>query len=478
MDAVNKKERKECPVTGRTCVIIMMNIKEISTRMLVILLAAATIIAFTPAVWQEAYAESGIVIAGKTYSGTAASPVYGTTDDETGAVSDPVTAEPSDSKWNIKYDGTTLTLKNATITAGNLAYDGTGMIYSTGDLSIYVIGSDNKIKYTTDSGNDVYGIHSKGKMFIDGNSDAKLSVNVVPGVDSSYGIYSEGMMSFGNCGVTATGGTAKKTAGIYSKGNIYTGPGYVIGHGGSSTKYITVIVSYGIYAGGNIATRSGPVQGTGGINASGSCGIAADSLNSNGGSIKATGGDTMRTKGTYSAGISVTGNCVFMGSEGVRAVSGSGPTSYGIGAGMMSISASAGKIEAYGADSYDNDNDASYGIKLTGDSWIAGGDITARGSTSGVKCEKNVHLTVKGGILTSYPMASTLTRTKKALSSAPAIDTSADVTYSDNDDGSSPTTISVAKGATPDASIFTGHPYVKIDAGSKNIHHINQYHKW
>ena len=120
----------------------------------------------------------------------------------------------------ISYSATskTLTLNNATITgAPNRQYtsnitDACG-IYSKHDLTIKLIGDNNKVQGAAEQADGNYGIFVSGKLTF--TSDSNGSITVSGGTSSNSGnawvpgVYASGI-TVKNCNVTAMGGTATK----------------------------------------------------------------------------------------------------------------------------------------------------------------------------------------------------------------------------------------------------------------------------
>ena len=130
----------------------------------------------------------------------------------------------NDGKVTYAPDTQTLTLTDATITGeGNRQYtsmikDACG-IYSKHDLTIKLIGDNNKVQGAAEQADGSYGIFVSGKLtFIDGRTDttdstATPSITVSGGTSINSGnawvpgVYASGI-TVKNCNVTAMGGTA------------------------------------------------------------------------------------------------------------------------------------------------------------------------------------------------------------------------------------------------------------------------------
>ena len=132
----------------------------------------------------------------------------------------------NDGKVTYAPDTQTLTLTDATITGeGNRQYtsmikDACG-IYSKHDLTIKLIGDNNKVQGAAEQPDGSYGIFVEGRLtFIDGrtgttDSTATPSITVSGGKSNNRGnawvpgVYASGI-TVNNCNVTAIGGTATK----------------------------------------------------------------------------------------------------------------------------------------------------------------------------------------------------------------------------------------------------------------------------
>ena len=234
-----------------------------------------------------------VYVGGVELSGSAQTPAYATTDSE-----GKVAAGGSEDSYNVKWNGETLTLNNATI-KGN---SGNGIVYRDGDLTISLEGT-NKIGEENDIYSAGSGIYVKGSLTVKG--DGQLDV-----VGLNSGI------TAGNA--TFSGGTVKATAttdaivGDYPMG-IYAGR--VTVDGGTVTAVAEGNKGCGIYTdGGGVTVTDGSVTAKGkanGIQTQGNVNISGGKVVAEGGNvgiwvatgqgfIKITGGEVTVTGGSSS----------------------------------------------------------------------------------------------------------------------------------------------------------------------------------
>lgn len=290
--------------------------------------------------------------------------VYATTDAATGAVTAQPTFTETDG-WNIKWDGSTLTLRNATIQQAeeysdksnekiavylasgnmNLALVGENTVdalgggraascgINLGNGSLSISGEDGASlavyggptergnscgiyangTITIDSGTvtvtgesasaDSYGICASGAVTIENGT-----VNATSGEaqGDSCGIYTYGAVTIEDGSVTATSGQAGgNSCGIYTSNSVTIKDGTVTATGESATGS-----SYGICAGGAVTINDGTVNATGCNAVRDSCGIYASSFTINGGTVVATGGEAA---GSYSMGVRADGGITIHG---------------------------------------------------------------------------------------------------------------------------------------------------------------------
>ena len=248
-----------------------------------------------------------IYVGGVGLNGTPDAPAYATTDSNTGAV----TTGGNEQRYNIKWDGATLTLNNATIKTGSQISKDAGMtaIYREASLDIVFQGANTVVSPAV--GNEMstgiyvgpadmqtatqsYGITISG--------DGSLDVSGSNAEDSSIGIGAiMGDVTIESGTVTARGGA---TNGDNSAG-IMTSAGDVIIHNGTVNAISGAAgdASAGIYAMlGDVTVSGGTVtaigdQATGddttsaGIYAMGMPEMPADGIPAMGGNVTISGGE-------------------------------------------------------------------------------------------------------------------------------------------------------------------------------------------
>ena len=348
----------------------------------------------------------GVVLAGK-----ADTTVYALTDD-TGAVT---TAGASADNYNIAWDGSTLTLNNATVTQGAHEFEdgAAAAIYFETDLTIEPVGTNTVIG---PNGNDANGIGASFGIFVGGSltvsGDGALDISGGTVEASAYtestGIYAYRVtVSAGT--VTAKGGAAAATGeygDAYSSG-IYTYDGVIIEGGtvtatGGTVNTAKKANSAGIRAydsivieGGNVNAAGGEATSTNETSMVYSKGIDSTGVTVTGGTVTATGG-AATAQNAESYGIDGD-DAVIIRSGAVNAAGGeatsTGEGGYAYSGGIYpdSITVTGGTVKAAGGLAVADSSDAySYGIEIYGDIILSGGNVAAVGYTAGLYCEGNL----------------------------------------------------------------------------------------
>ena len=349
--------------------------------------------------------EGNIFVGGIGLTGTTDNPAYA----KTGADGAVTTEGANANDYNIKWDGSTLTLNNAAITQGALG--GAAIwYYRDSDLNIALVGT-NTVTGPSGSGSGASdGIFARDpNELIDLTISGSGSLTVTGGgtVSESYGIRTDNLIVQSGTGtVNATGGDgAEDSHGIYARHNVTISGGDVTATGGTvnATSEDGAEDSYGIYAANDFTISGGAVTATGGGSAEDSFGIYADN------DVTITNGDVTATSGDsadYSCGIYADhGNIDVSGGTVIARGGDSGDNSDGICVSKDGITISGGEVTTTGGDTegrscgIDADSitinggvftatggtgtEGSYGI-YTGALTITGGTITATGNTSGV----------------------------------------------------------------------------------------------
>ena len=243
--------------------------------------------------------EGDIFVGGVGLTGTAGMPAYATTNDS-GTVT---TQDASADNYNIKWDGETLTLNNATITQGALG--GAAIwYYRDSDLNIALVGA-NTVTGPSGSGSGAsYGIFAwdpNELIDLTISGDGSLTVTGGGTVSGSFGICTDNLIVQSGT-VNATGGDGAEDSYGISAYDVTISRGDVTATGGTvtATSEDGAEDSYGIYA-DYVTISGGAVNATGGDSAEDSYGIYVDYVTINGGTVTAEGG----TAGEKSAGIDI-----------------------------------------------------------------------------------------------------------------------------------------------------------------------------
>ena len=310
--------------------------------------------------------------------------------------------------YNIKWDGETLTLKNAAIRGGHQFRPGeSAAIYYSGqdDITLKLSGNNT---VTGPGGGDTEvscGVYAGSDLTISGDGTLNVSGGEVSANDAySYGIFTPCDITISGGTVTAEGGIASTTGADYAESfgifayNITISGGTVNADGGtaSATGNESYACSYGIYA-RDVIVSDGEVTATGGTasadNTGGhaeSYGIYAYDLTVSDGEVTATGGTAFADSEASSRGIYVDmeatisggivnadgGEVTFTGSEGYAESFGIYVHDLTVSGG--SVNATGGTASATGPNgkAYSGGIDAYYNIT------ISGGTVNADGGTA------------------------------------------------------------------------------------------------
>ena len=225
---------------------------------------------------------------------------------KTGADGAVTTEGANANDYNIKWDGSTLTLNNAAITQG--ALEGAAIwYYRDSDLNIALVGA-NTVTGPSGSGSGAsYGIFALDPnelIDLTISGDGSLTVTGGGTVSESCGIYTDNLIVQSGTGtVNATGGNGAEDSYGINAYDVTISGGDVTATGGTvnATSEDGEEDSYGIYAANDFTISGGAVTATGGDSAEDSYGIYADYVTITGGTVTAEGG----TAGEKSAGIDI-----------------------------------------------------------------------------------------------------------------------------------------------------------------------------
>ena len=313
----------------------------------------------------------------------------------------------NENNYDVSWDGSTLTLKNATID-GNIK-KGSGVSIFNGSLTIVLIGDNKVIGVSGTAGGSSPAIAVwSGGLTIEGEGSLTVTGGGIEGtyiVNRSYGLYARNNITINSGTITAIGGAVAQggsysypiSYGICSEyGSVNISGGDVTSTGGESEDK-----SYGIFARDDVNVTGGEVTANGGKSSGSgdSHGIRADSVNVSSGTVNANGGETASASyGIRANSVEVTGGAIYANSN-AAAVSGS---SYGIySMGSVTIgdpNTYLGTVYAYGAPATGDGSD-SYGIYAKGNVTMSGfamvtasGGEAPSGDSFGISAGANVEM--------------------------------------------------------------------------------------
>ena len=281
--------------------------------------------------------DPNLYVGGVGLTGDKDTPAYALTNGGT-VTKDGATAD----NYNIKWDGETLTLKNAAIRGGHQFRPGeSAAIYYSGqdDITLKLSGNNT---VTGPGGGDTEvscGVYAGSDLTISDGTVTATGGDVSANDAYSYGIFTPCDITISGGSVTAEGGTASTTGASYAEScgifahNVTISGGTVNADGGAASAAVSksYACSYGIYA-DNVTISGGEVTATGGTASAVNTGCHAESygiyaydLTVSDGEVTATGG-TASAAGTdgkaYSRGIYVDMEATISGGE-VTATGGS-----------------------------------------------------------------------------------------------------------------------------------------------------------
>lgn len=164
-----------------------------------------------------------------------------------------VTQGGDETNYNVKLKDGVLTLKNATISYGQVSSNATGAIYAGSGLKIILEGT-NKVTSTSANTTDTAwncGIYVGGDLWIQGSG----SLTVIGGKGAtSHGISAAGALVIHSVTVTATGQNAQSSSGIYASDRVTIAVSAKVTATGGNASMGN---SYGIESNGDISIVNG-----------------------------------------------------------------------------------------------------------------------------------------------------------------------------------------------------------------------------
>ena len=297
-----------------------------------LLFALVLCLTLLPSAASAADGDDVVYVGGVELTGSTDNPVYATTD----ASGNVITEGASADDYNVKWDGATLTLNNAEITAG---HNGCG-IYSDGSLTIELIGKNTVGGDGTalDSGVKVEGnltFTGDGSLAAEGESD---------------GIYVKDNLTVDGGAVS---GTATDGTGIHVSGGLTVDSGSVSGSGGG-------LGGNGVFVSGGLTINDGSVTGS------------ATDGEEKGGVYVATGGLTVNDGSLTGTAGGEESDGVYVDNGGLTVEDG---TVTGIAADGCGVYVYAGGITVKGG-SLTGESSCGYGICALDDILVYGGEVS------------------------------------------------------------------------------------------------------
>ena len=323
-----------------------------------------------------------VYVGGEALTGTASAPAYAKTDASGTVTTNGATAE----NYNIMWDGSTLTLRNATIQQaeeyGN-SHESMAIYLASGNMNLALVG-ENTVDALGGGSAASCGINlGSGSLSISGADGASLAVYGGPTEHgNSCGIYANGTITIDSGTVTVTGESASGDSyGIYPAQSFTVNGGSITAQSGEAGGN-----SCGIYASNSVTIEDGSLNAASGEAGWNSCGIyASNSVTIEDGTVNATGGNAVRNSyGIYASSFTINGGTVV-------ATGGEATNRYSMGVRADgSITIHDGVVTATG----DTAHEFSYGMNTSGNFTINGGIVTA---TTG---EAQLSYGIRGGTLT------------------------------------------------------------------------------
>ena len=259
-------------------------------------MAMALCLALLPATALAAETNT-VYVGGVALAGSSDSIVYATTNENGEVITEGATAD----NYNIKWDGATLTLRNATILEAKEYTDKSNekiaVYLASGNMNLVLVGK-NTVEAPDSESVSSCGIHVGGNLTIRGQDNGSLSVSGGDSGGSSYGIHAFDTITINSGSVNATSGEAQgDSCGIFAEDENYRYQNSITINGGTVIATAGDAVGTGWYSCG--IRVEGPITITGGtVNATGksskamsSCGIyAVKAVTISGSTVTATGG--------------------------------------------------------------------------------------------------------------------------------------------------------------------------------------------
>ena len=275
-------------------------------RFLSLTCALVLCLGLLPATALAAGEATTVYVGGKTLTGSADSPAYATTNDDTGEVT-VLEAAPSDNQWNIKWDGSTLTLDGAKIKGGTSSES----LYATVGIYAFSNSGDVSLNIALKGVNEIFDSSHGIWVYSSSSGTASLDITGENGSTLIASGSSSGILVQSNSGEATL---TIQNADVTAENSSSSGDGITVRAGSSSSASLSV-------DGGSL-TATGKNEDCAGIRytfGSSSFGSGKPSLTVSGNTIvRANGGisDNSSTDIQIGGDNNSSGGIVFDGNEG------------------------------------------------------------------------------------------------------------------------------------------------------------------
>ena len=275
-------------------------------RFLSLTCALVLCLGLLPATALAAGEATTVYVGGKTLTGSADSPAYATTNDDTGEVT-VLEAAPSDNQWNIKWDGSTLTLDGAKIKGGTSSES----LYATVGIYAFSNSGDVSLNIALKGVNEIFDSSHGIWVYSSSSGTASLDITGENGSTLIASGSSSGILVQSNSGEATL---TIQNADVTAENSSSSGDGVTVRAGSSSSASLSV-------DGGSL-TATGKNEDCAGIRytfGSSSFGSGKPSLTVSGNTIvRANGGisDNSSTDIQIGGDNNSSGGIVFDGNEG------------------------------------------------------------------------------------------------------------------------------------------------------------------
>ena len=201
-------------------------------RFLSLTCALVLCLGLLPATALAAGEATTVYVGGKTLTGSADSPAYATTNDDTGEVT-VLEAAPSDNQWNIKWDGSTLTLDGAKIKGGTSSES----LYATVGIYAFSNSGDVSLNIALKGVNEIFDSSHGIWVYSSSSGTASLDITGENGSTLIASGSSSGILVQSNSGEATL---TIQNADVTAENSSSSGDGVTVRAGSSSSASLSV----------------------------------------------------------------------------------------------------------------------------------------------------------------------------------------------------------------------------------------------